>query len=156
VYDDFFFLGRFSALMLPLSIAGSLYCRWCGRGDAGCVASGTSWGCELPTTSYEWNKVMNFVRCWNKWQFRQVVTIFVLAKSKTWLCLGMHPRRCRRRSPPWTRREFVEGHFHSGLHPMNDLRQEPVVEWDDPQRRLWCSCSKMLVVKHSYRSSTQT
>jgi hypothetical protein len=28
--------------------------------------------------------------------------------------------------------QFIEGVFHGGLHPTNDLRWEPVVECDDP------------------------
>jgi hypothetical protein len=83
VYDWFFFLGRFSAMTLPLLTVGSFRCHQRGRGDACCVAAGASWSYEGPISSYKWNIVVNFVRSWNKWQFRYVVTIFVPAEWRT-------------------------------------------------------------------------
>jgi hypothetical protein len=143
MYGWFFFLGWFSATMFPLSIAGSFRCRWRGCGDASCITADTSWSCELPTSSYEWNKVINFVRHWNKWQFRLVVTIFVHAEWRTWPCLSTHPRWCLRHSPPRTH-----------VHPMKPLLRYAVVELDGAHQCLQCSCSEMRAVEHSCVSST--
>jgi hypothetical protein len=78
--------------------------------------------------------------------------IFIPNESKTLPCWGTHPRWCRHRSPPRTRRDFglfVQVPFHGGLHPMNDMLREPVVEWDGPHRQLWCSCIETPVIEHS-------
>jgi hypothetical protein len=144
VYDWFFFLGRFSAMTLPLLTVRSFRCHQRGCGDACCVAAGASWSCEGPISSYEWNIVVNFVRRWNKWQFRYVVTIFVPAEWRTWPCSSMDPHRCLRRSPPW-----------ACVHPAKCLLRYAVLESDGTHRCLLCSCSETRAIKHSCGSSAK-
>jgi hypothetical protein len=95
------------------------------------------------------DKAVSITKCWN---------LFVLSNSlpaelRTWPCWGMHPRQCPHRRPMAPL--FVVVIFPGGLHPMKRLLQEPVVEWDDPHRRLWCSCSETPAVEHYCGSSTQ-
>jgi hypothetical protein len=144
VYGMFSFLGRFSATTLPLSTARSFRCHRCGRGDACCITAGSSWSWEGPISSYKWNIVVNFVRRWNKCQFRYVVTIFIPTKWRTWPCSRTHPRRCLHRSPPWAL-----------VHPMKCLLRYAMLESDGAHRCLWCSCSKTWAVEHSCGSSAK-
>jgi hypothetical protein len=117
--------------MIPLSTTGSFRHHRRGRGDACCITAGASWSCELPISSYEWNIVVNFIRRWNKWQFRYVVTILIHAEWRTWSCWSMHPRQCLRRSPP-----------RACVDPTKRLLWYAMLESDGAHWCLWCSCSK--------------